>query len=251
MPLVTYNLAVIAAVVKELDADPARVGRVLTLSCPDLVVSDVELQALFPRVDVATLPIRADGAATLRWHKHADKLPHVRDTAALFAALGYHMDAIDRVAGRGGEMIHDLSNPLPPGHPALAAYDLVFDCISNQVFNVAQAWWTMTACCRVGGYVLSVTPVTMVNQGFWNVCPAAYADFAGANGLVAALAQHVGVYASKQTLAISRTVRARGVPDDTMTVALLRKAEHRDTPTWPVLTKFQKYPTCHLPGLPK
>jgi poly-gamma-glutamate synthesis protein (capsule biosynthesis protein) len=35
----------------------------------------------------------------------------------------------------------------------------------------------MLRCCRVGGYILSVTPVQMVNQGFWNISPTAYHGF--------------------------------------------------------------------------
>jgi hypothetical protein len=39
--------------------------------------------------------------------------------------------------------------------------------------------WSAVA---LGGVVLHVAPMTMMNHGFWNVCPTALVDFAAANG---------------------------------------------------------------------
>lgn len=246
MPFVPYNLAIVAEVLRNLATDDQKTNKILTLSYPDLIATSHDIVTQFSSA-VMPLPVRKDSNATLQWHKQP-QLGEVFDTKALFAKLGYQMDALDRAVGRGGEVLHDLSDPLSPDHPFRNSYDLVFDCISNQVFNVAQAWWTMIECCRVGGYILSVTPVTMVNQGFWNVSPTAYKDFAQANGLeVLSLTGHVGVYRSKSTFMLATTTRIRNVPDDTMNVVLLRKKEQRDKPVWPIMTKFQKYPTCHLP----
>lgn len=247
MPFVPYNLALVAEVLQKRNTDKNKTHKILTLSYPDLCVTENTIRRLFGN-EVMPLPIRADSEATLQWHKRGGLLPCVFDTKALFEKIGYQMDTLDRVEGRGGETLHDLSNPLPRSHPFRNSYDLVFDCISNQVFNVAQAWWTMVECCRVGGHILSVTPVTMVNQGFWNVSPTAYKDFAQANGLeLISITGNVGVYDTGLAVALNTSSRIRDVPDDTMNVVLMRKLESRVDPVWPIMTKFQKYPTCHLP----
>lgn len=252
MPLVDYSLEIVARVLREVDAEPARTGRVLCLSTPDVIAARATVRGIFgPAVD--GVPARPDSDAIANWHKAQHITREVLDTRALFQALGYEMDAVDRTAGRGGELLHDLSDPMPADWPGRGAYDLVFDCISNQVFNVAQAWWTMVSACRVGGRILSVTPVTMVNQGFWDVSPAAYRDFCDANGLALDYRSILGVYVRclpAETLGTYR--RERRVPDDTMNVALMTKVEARDRPVWPVMTKFKNHPTCSLaPGAPR
>lgn len=247
MPLVEYTLHVVEDVLRRLDRDPSRLGNVLCLAHPDIVAARATVRDIFgERIDGVTN--RKDTAATIRWHKAGGITQEILDTESFFKCLGYRMRALDITEGRGGEEIHDLSFPLPPDHSAVGDNDFVFDCISNQVFNVAQAWWTMIACCRLGGWVLSQTPVQMVNQGFWNVSPTAYYDFAEANGMQIESIQHiVGVYAERDRAALAPVIRCRGVPDDTMNVVLMRKVEHRDTPVWPIMTKFKKYPTCQIP----
>jgi len=49
-------------------------------------------------------------------------------------------------------------------------------------FDVATATFNAWRAVKVGGALLNVAPVTMVNHGFWNVNPTAVYDFAEANG---------------------------------------------------------------------
>lgn len=246
MPLVDYSLKIIANKLKEIGTDSAKTGKILTLSYPDIIASPETVREIFGE-RAAGLPIREDSDKTIRWHKANNITTQIVDTKALFAALGYTLDVFDRHAGRGGEILCDLSEQVPNQERYTNQYDLVFDCISNQCFNVAQVWWTMVQCCRVDGYILSVTPMQMVNQGFWNVSPAAYRDFAVANGLTLTYEAITGVYAQiAPTLKLDTFYRQRGVPDDTMNVALMQKTSALPFPVWPIMSKFQKYPKSHL-----
>lgn len=242
MPLVDYSLELVNRVLTAADTDPQRTGLVACLAYPDVVASVGTVTRIFGD-RVRGIAARQDSAAIVGWHKAWSITDTILDTSALFRALGYDTVAYDVSVGRGGERFQDLSLRLANDPERLA--DLVFDCISNQVFNVAEAWWTMVRLCRVGGHVLSVTPVNMINQGFWNVSPTAYEDFAAANGLqVVERRSVVGVYTEKGQVALEPVRRARGVPDDTMNVVLLRKTEARRQPVWPIMTKFQIHPTC-------
>lgn len=245
MPLVDYSLKVIANLLPMIAKDTRRTGNVLTLSYPDVVAAPQTVTDIFGK-RVRNVAIREDSAQTVRWHKAAGITSEIVDTKALFAALGYAMTAFDVTAGRGGEILHDLSNALPTKEHD-NKYDLVFDCITNQCFNVAEAWRTMLRCCRVGGYIVSVTPVQMVNQGFWNISPTAYHDFAAANRCSISHRAIVGVYTAKNELTLDSMLRQREVPDDTMNVVTLQKLEATPDVVWPIMKKFQLYPTSHLP----
>ena len=246
MPLVDYSLNIIKKLIDSVKQQPERTNTVLTLSYPDLVVSRAVLASIFGIGVASAVPDREDSEATINWHKASDITLSIPDTKALFKALGFEMDSIDRVEGRGGEMIHDLSDPLPDSWLD-NFYDIVFDCISNQCFNIAQVWSTMVSCCRVGGYILSVTPVTMVNQGFWCVNPAAYADFARANDLeIVSREVVVGVYTKQGTIDIGPVRRHRNVPDDAMNVVVMQKKKHTHKPIWPIMSKFRVYPKCQI-----
>lgn len=245
MPLVDYSLQIIADLLPKLAKDPRRTGKVLTLSYPDVIASPQTVVKIFG-ARTRNVTIRDDSDRTVRWHKAAGITSEIVDTKALFAALGYDMTAFDITAGRGGEILHDLSQPLPTQEHD-DKYDLVFDCITNQCFNVAEAWRTMLRCCRVGGYILSVTPVQMVNQGFWNISPTAYHDFAEANHCSITHRAIVGVYTLKSEMILDAMLRQRDVLDDTMNVVVLQKQEATPNVVWPVMKKFQLYPTSHLP----
>ncbi len=246
MPLVNYSLRIMKETLDKIDADPLKTGRVLTLAIPDVVASIATVTEIFGD-RVRGVALRSDSDATINWHKARAITDKIVDTKALFLALGYQMDAVDQVEGRGGEIIHDLNRPLAWEFDN--QYDFVFDCISNQVFTVGMCWSNMITACRVGGYVLSVTPMQMVNQGFWNVSPAAYYDFCAANDMELEYKAVCGVYGNKGYVPVDPVIRQRNIPDDTMNVALMRKTKHREFKdiVYPNMTKFKKYPTCQIP----
>lgn len=246
MPLVEYSVEVIRDLIVALRREGRHSLNVLSLSHPDLVIRPTRLTQIFSGVlfNREKLKIREDSDAITGWHKARKLTAEIVDTASFFAALNCRFTAVDIVEGRGGEVIHDLNEPWPAGFLKGRGYDLVFDCISNQCFNVAQAMknaWEATA---VGGYCFHVIPTLMVNQGFWNVSPTTYTDFYAANhGELVRFEHVVGVYGRNDTVTLDKTWRVRGVADDTMNVVLAKKL--RDEPVWwPIMSKFQVYPTC-------
>lgn len=236
MPLTEYSLELVHHALTLARADLARTGKVLCLSTPDVIAKPARVEEMFG-LAAGSLSIRADSAAIIGWHKAKRITELVVDTAALFAAVGFEMTALDIVEGRGNEVIHDLSQPLPSEHRG--RYDLVFDCVSNQVFRASEAMASVAAAVRVGGYALHVIPVTMVNQGFWCVSPTAYHDFYGANGFTLVVCRAVrGVYEHLEELSLHPLRRERNVPDDVMNVVLARKDKEVSPAVWPMMTKF-------------
>lgn len=246
MPLVDYSIEIVRDVTRALNQQGRHNLSVLTLSHPDLVIHPDRLDQIFKGFPFARtkLRLREDAAATINWHKAHSITDKIIDTQSFFAALGYKFTAVDMVEGRGGEIIHDLSEPWPDSFLIGSGFDLVFDCITNQCFNVAQAMKNAWEATKIGGYCIHVTPVQMVNQGFWNVSPAAYHDFYAANhGEIIRFEHPVGVYTRIANAELSKTKRERVVLDDTMNVVVTKK--HRREPiVWPIMTKFQLFPTC-------
>lgn len=242
MPLVPYSLQLVRDCLSRLKNDPASTGRVLCLSCPDVIVPpDRLVQIVGPAA--SALGYRPDSKGILNWHKAAGYMPGVVDTAELFALMGWQLTAVDVAAGRGGEILHDLCYPLPGSFEK--QFDLVFDCISNQVFDVAAAWRNMAYAVRPGGYVVSVTPVRMTNQGFWSVCPSAYAGFFKSWNDTR-LEHRNGVYGDPPTVTLDPTVRVRDVDDAVMNVLSARRPTTDPEPATPMLAKFIRYPDCKL-----
>lgn len=241
MPLVPYSLEIVRDTLRYVDKDPARIGRVLCLAHPDVIAKPPELLRIFGR-DAVGLPVREDSAATLAWHKQPQVL-EVPDTEALFCRLGYAMTVFDVTEARGGEIVLDMNEELPSEF--YGGFDFAYDNISHQVFNIGECWRSLLDAVRVGGRILSITPLNAANNGFWNVAPTAYHDFFEANGATIMSRRTVlGFYESRGELQLDPVKRCRGVPDDAVNVVLIRK--DRDLTRKldiPIMSKFKKYPT--------
>lgn len=247
MPLVRYSLETIKTVLDKLHKDrkPDTQLHVLGLSNPDVIATPADLVHIFGE-RVRSAVIRPDSDQIVHWHKANNITTEVVDTVSLFERLGATFTALDRAEGRGNEILHDLSNPIP--RHMHNNYDLVIDIISNQVFNVAQCMASAAFACKPGGYIFHVIPVNMVNQGYWNVCPAAYWDFYEANGFEVCTVSHmVGVNEAKRAVRLEPERRCRDVPDDTMNIVLVRKQrDMEEKVVWPIMRKFHRHPTSKL-----
>jgi hypothetical protein len=137
-----------------------RGASILSLGYPDLAVTNADLQALFG--------VRAP----------ANQITGRPDTAAALRALGATMRAIDVRRSRGVEEIVDLNVP-----QELGQYDLVLDAGTiEHCFNVGTALMNAAGAVRVGGRIFHTPPLSMVNHGFFNLCPTLLYDFYGQNG---------------------------------------------------------------------
>jgi hypothetical protein len=241
MPLANYSVSLLVKRLLELGRGLRGRGRVLSLSIPDLTIGDDELDVICGWPVARTIPIHPESDGILRWHKLQGRLPHIRDTQAFLSELGFDLESLDLSEGRGGETPFDLSTPMPP--KLRGRYDFVFDCISFQVFNVVEAMRTMIDAVRVGGSVLTTSPVTMVNTGYWCPSPVAIDDFLRANGFRLDTAKvFQGTYGGPE-IPVARDRRARLVPDDAWNVVLATKTEHVAI-TYPVMAKFRSFPRC-------
>lgn len=140
--------------------------RMLSLGYPDLLLREER-----------TEPKAKDAAGISAWHSW----PYpVYDTDAVFKSLGIKAEYFDINASRGCERIVDLNEQVPWSEDK---FDVVLDPGTlEHVFNIGQAFWTVRKLCKVGGHIIHVNPVNMVNHGFWNISPTTYLDFYSHHG---------------------------------------------------------------------
>ena len=132
-------------------------GDVLSLGYPDLLVSPESIQEMF-----GYMPSKFTDAN--KWHGFKDPLP---DTEELFDHLGAKLTVVDFTKDRGMETIADLNYPQEFGK-----FDLVIDPGTlEHCFNIAQAFVNAAASVKVGGRIFHLSPMTMINHGFYNLCP--------------------------------------------------------------------------------
>lgn len=145
--------------------------RVLSLSYPDLLVSQKVLQQLW---GVQTFGERDNG----KWHGLQHQLP---ETAEAFARKGTkEFRCVDMVASRGVEEIFDLNEPQDFGK-----YDLVIDAgTTEHCANFWQATANAANAVKVGGVIFHTPPITMLNHGFVCPQPTFYYDTYTQNGWV-------------------------------------------------------------------
>ena len=151
--------------------------------------------------------------------------------AALMAGAAL-VHSVDVIAHKGYERLVDLN------HPQVwpAEYDLVINPGTlEHCFNIGQAWANAWAAAALGGHILHVVPVSMLNHGFWNINPVALHDWCSANGgrVVAeryAINGRPGVEVVRERIPQSKSGRGC-YPPDTVGYYLCQKHEHQTV--WP------------------
>lgn len=143
--------------------------RILSLSYPDLVMSQDELEQA---AGIRTFCETDNGA----WHGLKHKLP---ETVEAFRKLGTEeFRCVDIVASRGVEEVCDLNFEW-----ALGEYDLVIDPgTTEHCANFWQATANAANAVKVGGLIFHTPPLTMLNHGFFCPQPTFYHDTYTQNG---------------------------------------------------------------------
>ncbi|MBK8246117.1 MAG: class I SAM-dependent methyltransferase [Gemmatimonadetes bacterium] len=205
--------------------------KALGLGYPDLLIPD-------DQIDVEGIPIRPDSDAVLRWHGMTGHLPHVRDSVAWFAQMGFTLDCIDAHPTRDCERKVDLNEPLPGG--MVGAYDLVVDTGTlEHCFNVGSAFRNAWAALKVGGVFCHAAPMTKINHGFWSFNPTVYPDFFEDNGgdIIVLKAATGAVLGHPEFHDVPHHQRFR-CPDNLGLYVVARKRE--DVPfRWPTQRKYR------------
>lgn len=143
-------------------------GSVLSLGYPDLLATAGEIETLF-----GYKPTKFTNAN--EWHKTKAPLP---ESMELFDHLGVKVKIVDFTADHGIETIADLNHPQDFG-----VFDLVIDPGTlEHCFNIGQAFMTAANAVKEGGAICHLSPMSMLNHGFYNLNPTLFYDFYTQNG---------------------------------------------------------------------
>jgi hypothetical protein len=217
--------------------------KICCLGYPDVLVSTEQAQQYLGAEAAARLAYRPDSASIIAWHALDAHLDRVIDAESLFDVMGMKLTVVDLVASRGGERIVDLNEPLAAD--LVGAFDIVLDAgTMEHCFNVGQAVRNILAMAKVGGFVIHMNPMTMINHGFFNFSPTFYHDFYGQNGhqLIAPICgvSTNGIKVNYQK--VDHTRRQR-VPDSTTMVLSVARKLNDSVPIWPMQSKYLQNPT--------
>lgn len=214
--------------------------RVISLGYPDILARPEQLEQVLGAEMMARVGYRGDADSIRRWHGVKDDYP-IAEAASVFLALGYALDVIDVAAARGGELLHDLNEPLPETLSGSCAAVIDAGTLEH-CFNIGQAVKNVAGLVAVNGFVMHGNPLNMFNHGFYNLSPVWYHDFYRANGFVLETALLVnGEPPRLQTMAAPLEQRFGGVPDNTVVVAVARRREIRPI-AWPIQGKYVANP---------
>jgi len=217
-------------------------ANVCCLGYPDVLISEEQARQILGPEVTARLTYRADSDEILAWHRLQSRLDRVVDAQSLFAAMGMRFTAVDLVASRGSERIVNLNEPLEPD--LVGAFDVVLDAgTMEHCFNVGQAVRNIIDMAKVGGFVIHLNPMAMINHGFFNFSPTFYHDFYGQNGhqLVSPI---YGVSVNGidvKSYKVEPTKRLSVDDSNAMIMCVARKA-HGGSPAWPMQSKYLMNP---------
>ncbi|HMM52292.1 MAG TPA: hypothetical protein PKD87_11830 [Burkholderiaceae bacterium] len=160
-------MGITVAALRLLAARP--LGRVLSLSYPDMVMSQDDLQR---ECGFRTQRETQHG----RWHGRDHPLPETEEVFARLGATSWRF--VDIVASRGVEEIRDLNEPQEFGE-----HDTVIDPgTTEHCANFWQATLNAAHAVAPGGRILHTPPLTMTNHGFVCPQPTFYWDLYSQNG---------------------------------------------------------------------
>lgn len=146
---------------------------------------------------------------------------------------GCELVSVDLFPHRGPEVCANLNRSWRDNglEEFVGAFDLVLDCgTTEHCVNPCQALVNAAAACRPGGRVFHHLPVTMVNHGYWNVCPSYLRDFyQTANGFTI---EHCELTGGGDSFSTHEQLRWSGdpygptqVPPDSLILFIARRPE--------------------------
>lgn len=214
------------AALKILSQYPSK--RVLSLGYPDIVATAADVRRIFH-----VTPTRFSDAGA--WHNVDHSLP---DTLELFSAIGSELTCIDMHASRGCERIVDLNYPHDLGR-----FGMVIDPGTiEHCFNIGQAIINAAQAVAVGGVIFHGVPISMVNHGFYNLCPTLLRDFYMQNDWHIELLRGIAKDGYEFDLSADKRVT---VPSECSMFCVARR--RTDAPMkYPTQSKYLKYPDLRV-----
>lgn len=195
-------------------------AKILCLGYPDLLVTADEYQEVF-----GFLPERFTRRGA--WHGRQHPLP---ETEELLTRLASTLQCVDICSDFGIEKIVDLNHKVDLGN-----FDLVIDPGTiEHCFNIGQAVFNAADAVKVGGRIFHIPPMSLMNHGFYNICPTMLFDFYTQNGWkVEALK---GMDRDGNEYRISETGRFKSPPE--VSLHCLAKRETHGPLRMPIQTKY-------------
>lgn len=212
--------------------------RTMCLSYPDILVPGAAIARLFGEDILAGLEVRKDSDHVRQHHGLPDNFGPVYETESLFDSLRIKSDFIDVKKLRGPEKIVDLNERLPGEYHG--QYDLVIDTgTMEHCFNVGNAFRSMCELSKLGGHIISLSPMTMINHGFWNFSPTAYFDGFIQNGFEVNFLQ--GMFQSETGIKAidfsSGPAERMMAPPEVTLICVAHKTKEQKF-KWPVQSKY-------------
>lgn len=240
MALTPESLRLVRAALDAVQRTGCDSQAVLSLGYPDILPAPGQLTELFGTELAAALEYRPDSESIARWHAMPSGT-RIPDSTRFFALLGYDLDVLDIVAARGGELIHDLNQPVPDR--LHRRYALVIDPGTlEHCFNIAQAAKNVAEMVAPGGCAFHGNPMNLYNHGFYNLNPTWYHDFYTANGFeLEVMHAVVDPLRAFSRYAVPRTGRFREAPPDSSLYVLARRVSEAPV-VWPTQTKYVRNP---------
>ncbi|MFH1135057.1 MAG: class I SAM-dependent methyltransferase [Pseudomonadota bacterium] len=163
-----FNLGTVEFLVKEMLPRVAVRGRVLSLARQKITCSPEELAHRLESLGFTSglEQIRAAARVTTR---------------DLFPALGFdRYDDVDIFPEERG-IRHDLNEPAP--QRLRNRYDLVFEAGTiEHIFDVRMVFRNIIVMLKKGGLVFHLSPLDLINHGFFTFSPTLFYDVYGSNG---------------------------------------------------------------------
>jgi hypothetical protein len=211
--------------------------KVASLSYLDLIVGLTEVQKYFPNLNINNLQFRSDSKKICDWHGIIPEIPII-ETSSFFKEIGFDVDFFDFDIVRGVEKVIDLNEPLKKEF--IGQYDLVLDTGTlEHCFNVGVAFQNMCNFVKVNGIIITASPITKVNHGFWNFSPCVYDNFFTQNGWKVL---HYQAFTNSQKGLSQITVSTNGrqvVPPESLQFVIAKRLS-LSTVNFPIQKKYLK-----------
>jgi len=191
------------------------VRSVLSLGYPDINVVVEELENLFH----------------IKLEKRNPARPQLADTVEFFERIGKTFVCCDVKRLRGCEIEVDLNV-----RQQLPMADLVIDPGTlEHCFNIGIAALNAADAVKPNGYIFHDNPVSMINHGFYMLCPTWYWDFYRDNGWSVVQKATDG----NEIWKVHPTERAHA-PPELSNLVIARRPGSSNPMKWPVQTKYKR-----------
>jgi hypothetical protein len=242
MALATTSLVAIKQIMDRLNQAQFSPKRIMSLGYPDMLVHPQQIRQIFGEQIASQLQFHPDSESIARWHGFTKVSNQIVESEHFFRLLGYELEIVDIVQGRGREIIVNLNEPAPEN--LSQRYVLVIDGgTCEHCFNIAQAVKNLANMVMKSGFIMQGNPFNMYNHGFYNLNPTWYYDFYLENGFQIHDMKiiHNGVF-NPVFYNAPPYQRFSNIPENSSLAMIAQRIEIKEI-KWPIQTKYKNNPT--------